>query len=109
MSAKHSEGPWGVSHESPRIIKQYDCLGESNVIIGSASGYPNSGFFPSDEEAIANARVMGASLDLLRVTEAAIQWMQGDKWRFDKDPMKRESWEITMNAMKAAVAKAKGE
>jgi hypothetical protein len=62
---KHSDGPWGISSESPRIIKQFDSLGESNVIIGSASGYTGSGFFPSDEEAIVNARIMAASLDLL--------------------------------------------
>lgn len=60
---------WGISGESPKIIKLYAFGKETNVIIGSASGYPNSGFFPSDEEAMVNARIMAASLDLLALAK----------------------------------------
>jgi len=57
MDAKHTPGPWGISSESPRIIKQYDSLGETNLIIASASGGINSGpCFPNiKEEVDANA------------------------------------------------------
>jgi hypothetical protein len=64
---KHTPGPWGVSSQSPRIIKKYDDLGETNVILGSASAYPQSGFFESDESAIANARLMAAAPELLEL------------------------------------------
>lgn len=58
MSAivQHTAEPWGVSSSCPRIIVQFDALGESGVIIGSASGYTGSGYFPSDDEAKINAR-----------------------------------------------------
>jgi hypothetical protein len=64
---KHTPGPWGISSESPTIVKQYDFLGETNVIIGSASGYPGSSFFTSDDEAVHNARLIAAAPELLEV------------------------------------------
>jgi hypothetical protein len=103
---KHSEGPWGMSSESPRIIKQYDSLGETNVIIGSASAYPKSGFFPSDEVALANARLICAAPDLL---EALLALLKDEEWHAAMAD------EVTLGARdniriaRAAIEKATGE
>lgn len=67
--SKHTPGPWRLSTESPTIIKQdYTHLGlgdNSGVLIGSACGHKNSGFFPSEEESLANALLISAAPDLL--------------------------------------------
>lgn len=66
---KGTPGPWGLSSQSPTIIKQ--CMrhiglsADAGVLIGSACGHTSSGFYPSDEEAIANARLIAAAPDLL--------------------------------------------
>lgn len=53
--SEHTKEPWGVSSECSTIIKQFDFMGESNLIIGSASGGSTSGpHFPEDP--VANAR-----------------------------------------------------
>jgi hypothetical protein len=72
MSA-HTSGPWCLSSESPTIIKQADPFGGNDgVLIGSAAGYTGSGFFPTDEEAIANARLIAAAPDLYDAADNAL-------------------------------------
>lgn len=96
MTTAHTPGPWGISSQSPRIIKQYDGLGDTNVIIGSASGYPKSGFYPDDETALANARLIVAAPDLLEVLQviaADSRWISG---------------EPLLMQVRAAIAKATG-
>ncbi|WP_260438307.1 hypothetical protein [Burkholderia sp. Bp8995] len=66
---KCSEGPWGISSESPTIIKQFDGLGETNVIIGSASSYDSSPYFPSKEESLGNAKLFSAAHDMALILE----------------------------------------
>lgn len=65
----HTPGPWRISSECKTIIKQdlsHIGLGDSSgVLIGSASGYTGSGFFPTDEEAVCNARLIAAAPELL--------------------------------------------
>lgn len=61
MSA-HTPGPWRVT--AGRIIVQ-----DAGVIIGSAAGHPNSGFYPTEEEGVANARLIAAAPDLLAVLQ----------------------------------------
>ncbi|WP_236209875.1 hypothetical protein [Pseudomonas tohonis] len=63
--SKHTPGPWGLSSKAPHIIKQYDIFGETSVQVCSASGYPNSAFFPSEEEAQGNASLIAAAPELL--------------------------------------------
>lgn len=62
---------WSVCDESPRIIK--DAVGRT---IGSACGYSGSGFFPPDEDAPKNARLMAAAPELLEACKAAIRLIQ---------------------------------
>lgn len=62
---KHTPGPWGVSKQTPTIIKQFDFLGETSTVIGSASGWTGSYAFPSDDEAVHNARLIAAAPELL--------------------------------------------
>lgn len=59
--SEHTPGRLCISSESPKIIKACDFMGESSVIVGSASGHNNSGFFPTDEESVANARRLVAA------------------------------------------------
>lgn len=88
MTTTHTEGPWAVSPENPKIIKPADQFGmASNVIIGSAAGHPNSGFFPTDEEAVANARLIAAAPELLEALEEAVDlaWIE-DSHQVEFDP-----------------------
>jgi hypothetical protein len=97
MELEHTPGPWGLSSETPTIIKAFDAFGETNIIIGSASGYTGSPYFPSGETAAANARLMAAApqlLEALRRTanSAGFQYMTYE----------------TQSVVNAAIAKAAG-
>ena len=59
--SEHTSGKICVSSKHPRIIKMHDFMGETDVMVASASGMTNSGFFPTDDEAIANARRLVAA------------------------------------------------
>lgn len=99
MTTKHTEGPWAVSPENPKIIKPADQFGmASNVIIGSAAGHPNSGFFPTDEEAVANARLIAAAPELLAALEGLLA--------VSVDTTSEEL--LAMMAAREAIAKARG-
>ena len=56
-----------LSDESQYLIKQdLSCIGCSDgVLIASACSYKNSGFFPSEIEGAANARLIAAAPELL--------------------------------------------
>jgi len=76
MSAAYTPGPWRVSPNSPTIIlKDNRPISHDGISIGSASGYTNSGFFPSYEEAIANARLMAVAPELLDALQWAIKFI----------------------------------
>ena len=92
---KHTPGPWCLSDESPMIIED-----ECKVIVGSASTYPNSGYFPGQKEAEANARLIAAAPELLEALEKAL-----DDSACDGDQCGTEWHELA----RAAIAKAKGE
>lgn len=114
-NAKHTPGPWGVSSESPNIVKQYDCFGETRVIIGSASGYTGSACFPTDEEAVHNARLIAAAPELLNAVEKqhrAIDRLLARLIELDPNfyPTKSVVWPLIESADAVRViAKAKGE
>lgn len=103
MDAKHTPGPWRVSEQSPTIIKQdMRMIGnESGVLIGSASGYTGSGFFPTDEEAVANARLIAAAPELLEALEEVMSMLGSE---LVKDTLGYE-WH---DKARAAIAKATG-
>jgi len=100
---KHTPGPWGISSESPKIVKQYDFLGETNVIVGSSSGYTGSAFFPTDDEAVHNARLIAAAPEMLEALKEAIETI---KFLSTRD----NSWgeQIVCEDLQAIVAKATG-
>lgn len=99
MSIEHTPTPWCLSASSNTIIKQdftHIGLGEdSGVQIGSACGYTGSGFFPSDEEGVANAefivRACNAHDQLVASLKAAVATIEdyvsyehnGDPWTED--------------------------
>jgi hypothetical protein len=64
MKIEHTPGPWGISSQTPTIIKAFDAFGETDIMIGNAAGYSGSPFFPSDEVAAANAKLMAAAPQL---------------------------------------------
>ncbi len=91
---KRTEGDWRVSKESSTIIEN-----EHGIIIGSASGYPDSGYFPSNETAVANAALMAAAPRMLEALEALVEY--ADDPALCDDPMD------LVNAARDAIAKAK--
>lgn len=71
----HTPGPWALSEESPKIIKQAEVWkGSGGVMLASAHGNDNSGFFPSEAEGRANAVLIAAAPDLL----AALRRLVGE-------------------------------
>jgi len=62
--AKHTRAPWRISDENPKIIKQdFSMIGSNHgAIVACACGYDNTVLYPSDEQAIANARPLRRDL-----------------------------------------------
>lgn len=109
---KHTGGPWLISGESAKIIVEGDVFGRpTNTLIGSACGHPNSGFYPTDEEAIANAQLMAAAPEMFEalaaVAEAYRHYEQkGEICPFEGNPMIYAETLVELGE-KAAVAIAK--
>ncbi|MEL4181204.1 hypothetical protein [Roseateles sp. PN1] len=88
MSAAHTSGRLRISEEGPTIIKEdFRMIGtDGGALVGSTAGHPNSGFFPTVEEAIGNARRLvacwnachGISTEELE-SRAAIAAAQGEQ------------------------------
>lgn len=66
--AKHTPGPWCISDENPKFIKQdFSMIGSNHgAIVACACGYDNTVLYPSDEQAIANARLIAAAPENLQ-------------------------------------------
>ena len=99
--SKHTPGPWCISKESPTIIKRDLSLIRSDhgVLIGSACGHPNSGFYPSESESVANARLIAAAPELYEVARQISEYqLEGEG----------DLKGIAQRA-RAAIAKATGE
>ena len=103
---KHTPGPWRISGESATTVQaDYRAINsEGGVLIARALGYPNSGYFPSDDEAAANARLIAAAPELLEALEA-LRDNVGTCICYDESAREFNAWEMA----KAAIAKAKGE
>jgi hypothetical protein len=111
---KHTEGDWRVSKESSTIIEN-----EHGQIIGSASGYPDSGYFPSNETAVANAVLMAAAPEMLEalIAQERADWARRNYESISCDPLHpdREALNLEMiqtmshaaSLRKEAIAKAK--
>lgn len=102
MEAKHTLGPWGISSESPTIVKAFDEFGETRIIVGSASGYKDSPCFPSDATAAANAQLMAAAPQLLCALQSIVKSLA------DHDDEGMIEHADQMTAARAAIAKATG-
>lgn len=75
MSAAHTPGPWMVSPRTPGIIiRDYTPISDEGELIASAHGYSNSGYFPSDEEGVANARLIAAAPELYASLKEMLEW-----------------------------------
>lgn len=74
---EHTPGPWRLSDESPRIIKKdfRDIGSDSGFLIASTMGRDDSGFYASNKEADANARLIAAAPCLLEALEAAMAFI----------------------------------
>ena len=82
-AAKHTPGPWMVSPEHPTIIRRdYRPISDCGELIGSASGHTKSGFFPSEDEAVANARLIAAAPEVTAWGAALLFAIDGlgDDW-----------------------------
>lgn len=72
-SANHTPGPWVRCEEAPKIIMSGSFIeGHQGYIVGSVSGNDNSGFYASEQEAEANARLIVAAPDLLSALEGLL-------------------------------------
>ena len=78
MGSKHTPGPWRLSSESPRIIKKdYRAIGsDAGFLIASTMGRDDSGFYASEQEADANARLIAAAPKMYELL--AIRAASGD-------------------------------
>ncbi len=45
--------------------------------------------------------------ELVTVLESTRQWMNGDKWRYDEDPVRRQCWQDQVDAIDGVLARAK--
>ncbi len=115
--SKHTPGPWGNSSEKFRIIKKYDALGETHVMIGSAMGGSTSGsyFIEDDEEVAANARLIAAAPDLLEalvLCEESLILVANNCNRSISEGLRKQSDDRLLECIKvsrSAIAKALGE
>ncbi len=100
---KHTEGDWQVSKESSTIITN-----EHGLIIGSASGYPDSGYFPSNETAVANAVLMAAAPRMLEALEAMVKRIEYYSAIPESERPTIEQWEYTEGSTERAEREGAG-
>lgn len=97
--SKYTPGPWRVSPDHPTIIRRdFQPISDEGELIGSACGHTNSGFYPSEEESIANARLISAAPELLA---ALVEIMTFEEYFQDSGPLESR-W--MSNELKAAIS-----
>lgn len=103
MNAKHTPGPWMYSGAGS-IKRDYTAIGcTDGETIATAWGHSNSGFFVSEEEKEANARLIAAAPELLEALQEAISLIESIDGRDNScDPRS------DISDLKAVVAKAMG-
>lgn len=94
MSAKHTPGEWELRHERH--------LGKTThvVKIGTASVYFNRGIGQTEEEAVANGKLIASAPELLAALEALLE--QADLGEVD------EETKPIVDQARAAIRKATG-
>ena len=117
--SKHTPGPWRISSESKRIITvDYREIGhDGGELIGSAAGHPNSGFYPPDDQADANALLMAAAPDLLAALQLIYAFdVYEDSYQQLEDIVLDKTCDLgdrqkaaAFIAARAAISKATGE
>jgi len=104
---KHTPGPWRISAESQSIVEQDNqAIGSKlGLLIATAHGYTDSGYFPDDDEGVANARLIAAAPELLEALKIFLNEFN------DFEVMKRTpiAYHKVVKAAHAAIAKAEGE
>jgi len=98
---RHTPTPWRLSPESPRIIKP----DYSRCLIASAMGHPNSGFYPSDEEADANAAFIVVACNAHDELVATLSRLVAESTHHDGAEYEDGEW-LALDAARAALAKA---
>lgn len=103
--AKHTRAPWRISDENPKIIKQdFSMIGSNHgAIVACACGYDNTVFYPPEEQAIANARLIAAAPELLEALKAMI-----DAERVYESGLRSSEELDALEKAHAAIAKATG-
>ena len=99
---KGTSGPWQLSSESPTPIKpDMSLIGlpDGGVLIGSACGHESSGFYPTVDEAEANARLIAAAPELLSSLEFAVKLLYG---------LPHVAGTAQLDHMRSVIAKATG-
>lgn len=108
MADKHTPGPWRVSDENPKIVIE-DRLPfySEGRIVAKVSGYPDSGFFFSDEEAADHARLIAAAPELLEAMTYIERKLDFYLRHQTEIPVQEvlSMWDVAH----AALAKARGE
>lgn len=95
MNTKHTPGPWMYAGAGA-IKRDYTAIGcTDGETIASAWGHSNSGFFVSEKEKEANARLIAAAPELLEQLQEMVRLAEHEGWEgFEK--------------ARAAIAKATG-
>ncbi|MGN8346324.1 hypothetical protein ACLEJQ_22245 [Pseudomonas sp. SMV71] len=103
---KHTPGPWVRCSTAPKIIMSGSFIdGHQGYMVGSVTGNDNSGYYASEQEAEANAKLIAAAPDLLE----ALEYLKRELILSDVDLDYIEShFRPWLNKAESAVAKARG-
>ena len=100
MNTKHTPGPWRLSTSNPLAVN----TSSAEMAIGIATTHGTddsnySSFFPSLEQAEANARLIAAAPELLDALQSLLA-------RVSSDIIANQCWHEEQRAARAAIAKA---
>lgn len=99
MNTKHTPGPWRVSTSNRYAVNDF---GRGIATTHGTDDANYSEFFPSTEEAAANARLIAAAPELLEALNGfePVDVVNFARWM--------ERYQVAMNNARAAIAKATG-
>lgn len=99
---KFTAGPWMATDSGVGFIRGAEYAPVASVYGDDPECNP-------DERMAANCALIAAAPDMYEVLLSARQWLNGDKWRYDDDPVRRQCWQDQVDAIDAVIAKARGE
>jgi hypothetical protein len=102
----HTPGPWRVTDDAPTIIQcDYRSIGSSGgALIASAMGNDSSGFYVSESESLANARLIAAAPELLEALKAVLPYVVSETLEHCDGNKCREQWCIGCSGEDEATA-----